>query len=146
MYSLISDNLRAIAERRRTTADAISAALDAAQAEDVRAEAREDAADRWRYEQKLRTRRSARALAQILLGRRFRAIGIQYEPEFDNLPVERSDGTRPEHYACSYQGYCWALGAGEALVIWTPGDNPRFYAVSDIVELGRAVKRMRVLP
>jgi hypothetical protein len=116
--------------------------LDAAQAEDVRAEASEARADRWRWEKKQRARRSARALAQILLGRRFRAMGIRYEPEFDNLEIERGDGTLPIHWACQYQGFSWALGAGDAVVVWLPGDDARYFECWNIVDVGRAVKRM----
>ena len=99
-------------------------------------------ADRWRWRQKQKARRSARALAQILLGERMRTAGVQYTPELEHLEVERGDGTLPCHYAFQLHDLMFATGPGESLVVFLRDENRGYYKVWSIVELGRAVKAL----
>lgn len=118
-------------------------AIDAAQAAQVHAEAAEAAADRWRWDKKQKARRSAKAVAQLLLGRRLRACGVAYTPELEHLAVDTGDGTRAQHYYCMLHGCAFALGEGDALVVWRVGaDVWRPLKVWDRVDLGRAVEEL----
>jgi len=99
----------------------------------------------WHHRVEVRTRRSARALAQLRFGELLRGMGIEYGPELEQVEVTVGDGTSPWDYGIQLQGVLFELGGQGALVVRRPGpltDGTTGWLVADMGELAVALDRL----
>ena len=124
----------AVYQRMRDDRQALEVALE-----------REDAA--WvarQHAAKQRCRRTARAVAQLLLGQAMRMAGVEYTPELEQLAVDCGDGTSARHWTFSLHGLLFSLGPHGGLAVHLPTECRAHaqYECWNIVELGEAVQAL----